>query len=53
MASTIVGATSLDQLKENIAAFDVTLDEETLREIDALHMRFTNPAPYRSPRAAS
>jgi aryl-alcohol dehydrogenase-like predicted oxidoreductase len=45
VASTIIGATTLPQLQENIAAFDVSLDAETLSSIDALHLRFTNPAP--------
>jgi aryl-alcohol dehydrogenase-like predicted oxidoreductase len=45
VASTIVGATSVDQLKENIDAFAVDLDRDALDAIDALHLRFTNPAP--------
>jgi aryl-alcohol dehydrogenase-like predicted oxidoreductase len=43
-AATIIGATTLDQLRENLAAADVTLDKEVLGEIDALHLRFANPA---------
>ena len=45
VASTIIGATTLDQLKENIAAFDVTLDAATLEMIDKTHFKYTNPAP--------
>jgi aryl-alcohol dehydrogenase-like predicted oxidoreductase len=45
VASTIIGATSVDQLKENIDAFAINLDRDTLDAIDALHLRFTNPAP--------
>ena len=45
VASTIVGATSMAQLQENIAAYQVKLSPETLKEIDAIHLRFTNPAP--------
>ena len=45
VASTIVGATSIAQLQENIAAYQVKLSPETLKEIDAIHLRFTNPAP--------
>ncbi|MBY0577884.1 MAG: NADP(H)-dependent aldo-keto reductase [Burkholderiales bacterium] len=45
VSSTIVGATSMAQLKENIESLDVTLDEETLKEIDAIHFRYPNPAP--------
>lgn len=35
--STIIGATKMEQLKENIAAFDVDLDEKILKKIDAVH----------------
>ena len=45
VASTIVGATSLEQLRENIASAEVVLDDETLREIDSIHSRYPNPAP--------
>lgn len=43
--STIIGATSLAQLKENIAAFSVKLDESILNEIDKIHDLIPNPAP--------
>ena len=44
-ASTIIGATTLAQLEENIAGCRLTLPEEELKEIEALHLRYTNPAP--------
>lgn len=43
MCSTIIGATTLEQLQENIAAFELDLDEETLAEIDAIHLEQRNP----------
>jgi aryl-alcohol dehydrogenase-like predicted oxidoreductase len=43
VASVIIGATSLEQLKENIAAFELNLDEETLAAVDALHLKHRNP----------
>ncbi|MDQ1814102.1 aldo/keto reductase [Massilia sp. CCM 9210] len=43
VASTIVGATSLAQLKENIDAMSVTLTPEVVAGIDAIHARITNP----------
>jgi aryl-alcohol dehydrogenase-like predicted oxidoreductase len=43
-ASTIVGATTLDQLKEDIDVEGVALQDEALGEIDAVHLRFPNPA---------
>ncbi len=43
VASNIVGATSLEQLRENIDSADVTLSEGVLAAIDAIHLRFPNP----------
>jgi aryl-alcohol dehydrogenase (NADP+) len=43
-ASTIIGATGLKQLDENIAAADIVLSPDLLAEIDAIHLRYPNPA---------
>jgi aryl-alcohol dehydrogenase-like predicted oxidoreductase len=43
VASTIIGATSLAQLKENIDAFDVKLPEEVITAVNAIHTTITNP----------
>lgn len=43
--STIIGATSLEQLKRNIESATVTLDAEILTEIEAVHGRYSTPAP--------
>ncbi|SAL80664.1 aldo/keto reductase [Caballeronia terrestris] len=43
--STLIGATTLEQLKENIGSIDVKLSDEILAEIDALHEQQPNPAP--------
>jgi aryl-alcohol dehydrogenase-like predicted oxidoreductase len=45
VTSTIVGATSRAQLAENLDAIATALDRETLDAIDAIHLRYTNPAP--------
>jgi aryl-alcohol dehydrogenase-like predicted oxidoreductase len=45
VTSNLIGATSLDQLKENIASVEVKLSPEVLAEIDALHELQPNPAP--------
>lgn len=45
VTSTIIGATNLDQLKENIQAFEIELSEEVLQGIDAIHRQQPNPAP--------
>jgi len=43
--STIIGATSLEQLKENIHAFDTILSPEVLMEIEKIQEMIPNPAP--------
>jgi aryl-alcohol dehydrogenase-like predicted oxidoreductase len=45
VASTIIGATTLAQLKENIDAFEVELSAAVLKKIDEIHLLHTNPAP--------
>mmetsp|Transcript_43100 Transcript_43100/g.78768 ORF Transcript_43100/g.78768 Transcript_43100/m.78768 type:complete len:393 (+) Transcript_43100:78-1256(+) len=43
VASTIIGATSIPQLKEDIEAYDIRLDDETLDEINKVYKQFTDP----------
>lgn len=43
--STIIGNTSMAQLKENMESLNVVLSNEILREIDAVHEAVPNPAP--------
>ena len=45
VTSTIIGATSLDQLEENINAFDVLLTDDIIKEIDKIQEQIPNPAP--------
>lgn len=45
VTSNIIGATTMAQLKENIASSAVSLSEEILDEINAVHSRIPNPAP--------
>jgi aryl-alcohol dehydrogenase-like predicted oxidoreductase len=45
VASTLIGVTSVAQLRENIKAWSVSLPKELTDAIDALHLRYTNPAP--------
>lgn len=42
--STIIGATDLDQLKENIDAWDVKLSDEVVSAIERIHAEIHNPA---------
>lgn len=43
--STIIGARTLAQLKENVAIYEKSLSTEILKEIDEIHLRYPNPAP--------
>ena len=45
MTSNIIGATTMDQLKENIDSANITLSKEVLKEIDKVHAEIPNPAP--------
>jgi len=45
MTSNIIGATSLDQLEENIDSINITLSEDVMKAINAVHAEIPNPAP--------
>jgi aryl-alcohol dehydrogenase-like predicted oxidoreductase len=45
VTSTIIGATSLAQLQENINAFPTTLSKEIFEKIEQIHLMNMNPAP--------
>ncbi|ETH95877.1 oxidoreductase, aldo/keto reductase family protein [Bordetella pertussis STO1-CHOC-0021] len=45
VSSNLMGATTLAQLKENIESVEVTLSDEVLQGIEAIHARQPNPAP--------
>lgn len=45
VTSTIIGATNMHQLKENIAAMEVKLSSEMMQQIESLHLQMMNPAP--------
>ena len=45
VASNIIGATTMKQLKENIESIDIDLSEEILEEINEVHLNQPNPAP--------
>ncbi|MCC5797354.1 MAG: NADP(H)-dependent aldo-keto reductase [Methylophaga sp.] len=45
VGSNIIGATSMAQLKTNIASIDVELSDELLEEIEAIHQLWPNPSP--------
>jgi aryl-alcohol dehydrogenase-like predicted oxidoreductase len=45
VASNIIGATTMKQLKENIESINIDLSEEVLEEINEVHLNQPNPAP--------
>lgn len=45
VASTLLGATTMDQLKTNIESLHLELSEDVLAEIEAVHQVYTYPAP--------
>lgn len=45
VTSNIIGATSLAQLHENMSSINVTLDDNLLKAIEAIHVQHPNPAP--------
>lgn len=44
-ASVLIGATSPEQLRRNIAAAEVTLSDEVIAAVDAIHADHPNPVP--------
>jgi aryl-alcohol dehydrogenase-like predicted oxidoreductase len=45
VTGNIIGATKMEQLKENIASIDIELSPEVLAGINAIHASIPNPAP--------
>ena len=45
VTSNIIGATSVEQLKENMDSIDVELSKEIIHQINAIHNSIPNPAP--------
>lgn len=43
--SVILGATTLAQLQENLASIELTLSDEIIEQIEAVHKIYPNPAP--------
>jgi len=45
VTANIIGATTLDQLAENISSIDINLSDDTLAAIDTIHAEISNPCP--------
>ena len=45
VTSTIIGATTMAQLRQNLQAWGLALSDACLADIEAVHLRFPSPAP--------
>ena len=45
VTSNIIGATTMEQLKENIDSVNIELSNEILNKIDVIHNNNPNPSP--------
>ena len=45
LTSNIIGATTMEQLKENIASIDIKIDNSIIEAIEEIHVEFPNPCP--------
>lgn len=45
ISSTIIGATTMTQLRRNLNSIDLTLNDEVIAGIEAVHQRYPNPCP--------
>jgi aryl-alcohol dehydrogenase-like predicted oxidoreductase len=45
VTSNIIGATTMEQLKENIDSIDVELSDEVLDQVNEIHSLIPNPSP--------
>ena len=45
VTSNIIGATTMEQLKENVGSAQVTLSPQVLEAIESIHQEFTYPCP--------
>lgn len=45
LTSTIIGATTLEQLEEDMGSMAVQLDEDVMKGIEAIHQAIPNPSP--------
>jgi len=45
ITSTIIGATTMSQLQSNLASINLTLDDNVISGIEAIHQRYPNPCP--------
>jgi aryl-alcohol dehydrogenase-like predicted oxidoreductase len=45
VTANIIGATTMQQLKENIGSIDIVLSNEVLEKIELIHQQQPDPCP--------
>jgi aryl-alcohol dehydrogenase-like predicted oxidoreductase len=45
MTSVLIGATTMEQLRTNLASATVNLSQEVIQDIEAVHRSYPNPCP--------
>ena len=45
VATNIIGATTLSQLKANINSLTISLSEDFIRDLESIHTLYPNPCP--------
>jgi aryl-alcohol dehydrogenase-like predicted oxidoreductase len=45
LTSNIIGATTLEQLNQNIDSVNLTLEQDVLEKIETIHQSNSNPCP--------
>ncbi len=45
VTSNIIGATTMEQLKDNVGSLNIKIDKEIIQEINSIHKNNPNPAP--------
>jgi aryl-alcohol dehydrogenase-like predicted oxidoreductase len=45
VTSTIIGATSMEQLKKNIDSIDLSLTNDVIKDINNVQLIYSNPCP--------
>ncbi len=45
LCSNIIGATTLEQLEENLGSADISLSDELFNDIESIHQKISNPCP--------
>ena len=45
MTSVIIGATKMEQLKENIESININLNKELLKDLNDIQKIYPNPCP--------